>query len=30
MDAIFLIAVVGLFAVSWWLVVAIARLGRIE
>jgi hypothetical protein len=30
MDAIFVLVVVGLTVVSWWLTVAVARLGRIE
>jgi len=30
MDAIFVLVLVGLFAVSCWLTVAVARLGRIE
>jgi len=30
MDAIFVLVVVGLLAVSCWIAVALARLGRIE
>jgi hypothetical protein len=30
MDAIFLFVIVALFALSGWLTVAVARLGRIE